>query len=627
MAILPHDFHFLRPLWFLALAPALALFAALRWSRLRGSGWARAINRALLPHLLDATPGGRRRLPLILLLAAWLLATAGLAGPAWQRLPQPVRQKEDGLVIIQDLSLSFYAQDLSPDRLTRARHKLTDLLKSRREGLTALIVYAGDAHVVSPLTDDTNTIEAMVEDLDPGIMPSYGSNPASAVKLALKLCLDSGLNRGRLLLLTDEVTDDQATKVTDLLRGQNFTLSVLGIGTADGAPIPTNDGGFLKDERGRIVIPRLDRAALARLAATNGGGYRDIRIDDSDFQDLLASGNAMPRQDEYRQTRRRFDQWQDQGYWLAVLLVPLALLAFRRGWLLAGFFLFFTLLPATSSYALGWRDLWLRPDQQAARALAANHPEEAASLFKSQPWRGAAQYRAGNFEQAAAAFDRVDNANDNYNRGNALARSGRLQEALQSYDRALGLDPGMTDARDNRELVEKLLRQQKRQEQSQKSEDQGQQGPQGHQEGQQGQKGREGEQGKNQKSEGDRQKDQQGLQDQKRNQSDQTARPGQDRREQADNKAGSREQQKEMREEANKAQQARAGDKDLGGSKKDQAVNTNPEDDKLSPEQRQALAQWLRQIPDDPGGLLRRKFQYQYQRNQAHGDKGGGKIW
>ncbi len=622
------DFHFLRPLWFLALAPALALFAALWFSRLRASGWDRAINRTLLPHLLDAMPGGRQRYPLVLLLAAWLLATIGLAGPAWQRLPQPVRQKQDGLVIIQDLSLSFYAQDLSPDRLTRARHKLADILKSRREGLTALVVYAGDAHVVSPLTEDTNTIGAMVGDLDPGIMPSYGSNLESAVKLALKLYQDSGLYRGRLLLLTDEVSPEQAKAVTRLLSGHAFTLSILGVGTADGAPIPKGDGGFLKDDRGSIVVPRLDRSSLAKLAAANGGNYHDLRIDDRDFQDLLSPGATLPREDEYRQTKRRFDQWQDQGYWLAVLLVPLALLAFRRGWLLVGLFLGFTLMPAGNSYALGWRDLWLRPDQQAAQALADNHPEEAATLFKSPQWRGAAQYRAGKFEQAEADFNLGDNAEASYNRGNALAKLGRLPEALQAYDQALERDPRMTDARDNRKLVEKLLQQQKQQDEQDQSEN-GREERQ-KQQGQPGQKGQQEKKEQNGRQEQGKQTGQPGRNGQE-NRQEQQGRQKQldqpDQPNQARKTKGSEARQPDRKDQAD---QSRQDQKDQAGkeeSEKQKAASANPTDDRLSPEQRQALAQWLRQIPDDPGGLLRRKFQYQYQQNQAPRADGNGKIW
>jgi len=614
------DFHFLRPFWFLALMPALIFLVALWFSRLRESGWDQVINQDLLPHLLDATPAARRRWPLFMLFLAWLLAVCGLAGPTWQRLPQPVRQKEDALVIIQDLSLSFYAQDLSPNRLTRARHKISDILKSRREGLTGLIVYAGDAHVVSPLTDDTNTIAAMVGDLDPGIMPSYGSNLKAAVDLAIKLFRDGFINRGRILLLTDEVSSAQASAVSKLLDGHDFTIDIIGVGTGDGAPIPKGDGGFLKDDQGRIIVPRLNRAELSKLAAANGGAYRDITIDDSDFHELLSRQLDIPRSDEYRQSKRKFDQWQDQGYWLVVLLIPLALLAFRRGWLLVALFFGVTLFAPANGYALGWRDLWLRHDQQAAQALAANKPKKAATLFQSPSWQGVAQYRAGNFDKAAAAFSRQGSADDNYNHGNALARLGRLQEAIQAYDEALKLNPKMTDARDNRDLVTRLLHRQKQQNRKDKKGKGGKKDQKG-KKGQKGKEGQKGTKGRQQAGDGSAAKSGEGKHSPERGK-DKPAHRGD---ESARNDRQSHENSPAV-PPANKPE-GLGKKSDKGPGKKASKGESDLKNDKLSPEQRQALSQWLRQVPDDPGGLLRRKFKYQYQNKRSHNQDANHNIW
>ncbi|MDH5298405.1 MAG: VWA domain-containing protein, partial [Desulfobulbaceae bacterium] len=182
------NFHFLRPLWLLAVLPGAGLFYALWRRHGQGGQWQKVIDAALLPFLMGRDlADNRSHRPLTALLAAWLLASVSLAGPTWEKLPQPVHKKQDALVLIQDLSLSLYAQDLAPDRLTRARHKLMDILAARTEGTTALIVYAGDAHVVCPLTDDTRTIAAMLPALSPELMPRYGSNIEEAVELALQL--------------------------------------------------------------------------------------------------------------------------------------------------------------------------------------------------------------------------------------------------------------------------------------------------------------------------------------------------------------------------------------------------------------------------------------------------------
>jgi Ca-activated chloride channel family protein len=645
--MLPSDFHFLRPFWFLALLPALLLFWSLWSSRLRAGHWSLAINNNLLPHLLDSRTGARRRWPLFLALAAWLLASLSLAGPVWRKLPQAVQQKQDTLVIIQDLSLSFYAQDLAPNRLTRARHKLIDLLNARKEGVTALIVYAGDAHVVCPLTDDTATIAAMVPDLEPGIMPSYGSNLEAAVELALKLLADSSVSHGRLLLLTDEVAADDGAAVANLLGGKDVSLSVLGVGTAAGGPIPKGDGTFLQDDHGSIVIPRLASGDLRKLATDNSGRYCDITLDDGDFNYLLGAGASMPRNDEYRQVKREFDQWREEGYWLLLPIMALALLGFRRGWLI--FILVMAVLtPAGPSAALEWRDLWLRKDQQAARALADNQPQQAAELFKNPQWKGAAEYRAGNYAGALESFAKTESGDGYYNRGNGLAKLGRFEEAVQAYEQALKINPELADARANKQLVEQLLKRQQQPNPQDKQEKSGQgQNKQG-----QGQPEK-SEQGQNRPGQGNQEKSGpgQGQNQERQDQAKQSGQAGkqsqpglqkngaqggagqQNNKSQAGAAPGHNQEQggsgrpeeKGLTGDERKIAEGKAGEKNSPG--KQPSVAAVAEADKLTPEQRQAQEQLLGQVPDNPGGLLRRKFQYQNQNNRQRGSGTNRKIW
>ena len=459
------NFHFVRPLWLFGCIPAVLLFIVLWFIRVRSSGWSKAIESSLLPHLLDSTQEKRQGWPLFMLLLAWLLTCLSLAGPVWEKLPQPVQKKENALVIIQDMSLSFYAQDLSPNRLVRAQHKLTDLLKDRSEGTTALVVYSGDAHIVTPLTDDSRTIAAMVPSLSPAIMPSYGSNVVDAVKLALGLLKDAGVSQGKMLLLTDEVTEEDAREVSKLLRGKNIVFLVLGIGTSDGGPIPKNDGGFLKDDEGNIIVPKLRREILRDLAEKNGGRYRDVQLNDQDIEYLLAAEALLPSEDEYRQLDREFDQWKEMGPWLLLLILPIALLAFRRGWLLV--FVIMILLESSESSAMSWQDLWQRKDQQAAKALLNNDPEKASELFQTPSWKGVAEYNAGNFPEAVDSFAQNQNADNLYNSGNALTKEDKLDEAIKAYEQALQLNPEMEDAQFNKKIVEQLIQQQQQQEQQQ----------------------------------------------------------------------------------------------------------------------------------------------------------------
>lgn len=516
-----------------------------------------------------------------------------------------VQKKEDALVLIQDLSLSFYAGDLSPNRLARAHHKLLDILESREEGTTALIVYSGDAHIVAPLTDDTNTIAALVPDLSPEIMPGYGSNLPEAVGLALQLFRETGISQGKLLLLTDEVDESDAAEAGGLLGGKNVVLSILGVGTEDGGPIPKSGGGFWEDDQGNIIVPQLNRALLGELASSTGGRYSDIRLDDSDINYLLAAEPLLPEVEGYRQIDREFDQWREQGHWLLVLIIPLALLSFRRGWLLT--MVLVLSFWSTESEAMGWQDLWLSKDQQGARALAAKEPAKAAALFKSPQWQGAAEYQAGNFDKAAAAFGGLAKADDLYNRGNSLARAGKLPEAVEAYGKALALDPEMADASFNKNLVEQAMKQQE-QKDGEKGDDSGQK--------------QDGEQ-----QDGEQQDGSEGASDDQKDGSEEKGKESGDQQQGGD-KEGQEEQNRQAdQEESEEDQQGES----LSEAGKETESEEEPQDAKLegqlSGEEKQALEQWLRRIPDNPGGLMRRKFEYESRERKDRKSGPDNKIW
>jgi Ca-activated chloride channel family protein len=607
------EFHFLRPWWLLAIIPAVLLVAALWRQYAQSSLWNRAIDPTLLPHLLDSKLGRQQSWPLAVLLAAWILASISMAGPVWEKLPQPVQKKEDALIIIQDLSLSLYAQDLSPNRLTRAQHKLTDILEKRQEGTTALVVYSGDAHTVAPLTDDTRTIAAMVPALSPAIMPGYGSNLLDAVAMALDMFKETAVSRGRIVLLTDEVSDEDVAAVTDLLDGSNTTLSVIGVGTEQGGPIPKSDGGFWKDDQGTIIVPRMNRALLRELATKNRGRYSDIQLTDKDIDYLLAQGPAFPREDEYRHIEREFDQWQEQGVWLLLLILPVALFAFRKGWVLG--IVLVICLWSQESYAFSWDDLWLRKDQQAVRAMESQDHEKAAELFRSPQWKGAASYRAGKFEAAAEALNGIEKSAAHYNRGNSLAKMGKYDEALKAYDKALQLNPEMADATFNKELIEQLMQQQEQQSQPGEGE------PSDDQQNQEEKQQQDGQQSADQGQQGDQQQ----------GEPQQDAAPSGE--EQEENKAEQQQGQQSDKEQERTAQEEaqQLSQEETNGEQSDadqQSLSTQDESEPLNTEQQQALEQWLRQIPDDPGGLLRRKFEYQSQRNRGRQSaEPNGKIW
>lgn len=580
------EFHFIRPLWLLALLPCAALLAWHYLSKRRKGLWTGYVEPQLWPHVLAGRDEGRRLRPLLLSLLAATLCVLALAGPAWERLPQPVFRNQSALVIALDLSSSMNSEDIKPSRLQRARHKLLDVLKRRGEGQTALIVYAGAAFAVTPLTDDINTIRAQVADLETRLMPAQGSRPDLAVEKALELLAQGGVQRGHLLLITDQADPDLLEPARDRLLGAGHGFSILGVGTLEGAPIPAAGGGFLKDRNGAIVIARLNESELRRL-----GPYRRIGVDDSDIDYLLPDSNPRLFADAGKETGLKTDTWRDEGPWLLLPLLPLAALAFRRGLLLWACLLIFPWAPPARAFS--WQDLWLNDNQRGQRAFESEQYETAQRLFDDPEWRAASAYRRGDYEQAAAALAEAATADAHYNRGNALARLGKTEEAIASYERALELDPQHEDARYNRDL---LLQQQRQNQNGQSGQDRdpSQQNPQSQQNQQQQQDGSQNPAQDPQQS--PQQSGDSGEQQQPPQQ--EPPRDGQQQQQQPQDQGSGQRAQEQAQAEQSQTQS------------QNQAAGDEPD-----PE-RENMEQWLRRVPDDPGGLLRRKFQYQYRMQQ-----------
>jgi Ca-activated chloride channel family protein len=559
------DLHFLRPDWFYALIPAVILFAIMKARQARSSNWEQTIDPGLLPYLLESG-GNVSKNPLALILIAWVLATVALAGPTFRKIPQPVHEREDALVILLDLTRSMYATDLKPNRLVAAQRKLQDVLAVRDEGVTALVAWSGDAHTVTPLTDDTNTIAEMIHAISPEIMPAPGSQLAPALELAIQLFQDAGAASGRILIITDEIRDIAESQSIARQYRAAYPVSVLGVGTAEGAPVSLADG-YLKDASGDLVIPKLPVSSLQAFASVAGGRFAQMTVTEQDIDYLLAD-EPLPDQDQFHAIERDFDIWIEEGPWLLLLLLPIAALAFRRGWVWSLPLLM--ILPADPAEASLWDDLWRTRDQQAVEALESGDAPGAAQLFEDPAWKGTAHYRGEDFESAAEQFQGLETPGAAYNLGNALARQGQLKDAIDAYESALAMNPDNEDAAFNKQLVEDLLRQQQQQQQQQQDgENQEQQEQQ-------------------QQSDNDQQQqDQQGQQQQQAQQDEQ--------QEQQDQQGEQQQQEQELAQE--EAPQQEQG---------------QPEDAELDEEQQQALEQWLRRVPDDPGGLLRRKFQLQH---------------
>lgn len=601
------EFHFLRPLWLIALLP----FWLLAWRYLAGSAraglWARVCDPALLPFVLEQTaPRGRRR-ELWLLGGAGSLALVALAGPVWEHLPVPVFRSDSALVIALDLSNSMNAADLSPSRLARAHFEIADLLRLRRDGQTALVVYAAQSFVVTPLTDDAATLVAQLAALETSIMPSQGSAPETALERAGELLRQAGLGSGHVLLLTDGAEPDSLSRARALAADAPFQTSVLGLGTPQGAPIPDATGGFIKDRAGDMVMSRLDPAALAELAASGRGLYLEARADDSDVQRYLDFLDSAQARDAARLSNLRATQWREVGPWLLLPLLPLAAVAFRRG--LLALLCAALLAPAPPAMA-GW---WSTPDQAGQRAWQDGDYAAAARYFANRDWRGAARYKHGDYSHALADFAATDNAAAHYNRGNALARLGRYEEALAAYDEALARAPGDADAAHNKALIEKLLAERSPPPPTNSGQDGKDEQPRDQAEAQPG-----AQPSDDQMS---------GGQDEQKERTDLSAGnagggSGGEEMQRSDTPPGERQAGAARRTPERAAGAEDEPTEQSAGKSAEQAAR----DAAADAEAMQATEQWLRQIPDDPAALLRRKFQYQYK--QMYGNRqNSGERW
>lgn len=605
------EFHLLRPWWLLALPVGLLLLWRLFGGRGQRGSWYAVVDRVLQPYVLSRPKVvAERRWPLLAAALGWTAATLALAGPTWQRLPVPAFRSNEALVIALDLSRSMDATDVDPSRLSRAKLKLLDLLDRRKSGQTGLVVFSANAFTVTPLTTDTHTIASLVGALSTSIMPSHGTRLEVGLAKAGDLLRQGGMRRGGILLISDaDISQASMDKARELSR-KGYRVDVLAVGTAQGAPIRQPDGGFLTDSSGHVVVPGVDWRGLQRLATAGDGRFARLAADGRDLDALFPSpakaGSVVGGKDK---KDHRADVWRDEGVWFALLLLPLLASAFRRGWLCA--WLLLAVLPLPRAHAFEWTGLWQRADQRGIRQMQAGHPARAAKLFKDRQWRAAAEYRSGDYADAAATLRGIDGANAAYNRGNALAKAGRLEAAVKAYDQALKLDPDHADARYNRDLVNKLLAKGKAQsseksQQQKKSQTRQGGGPSGdgRQQADNGGSGgrRQRRQNENRRADAKNAAESTGGQD-----SD----AGQDGKQQTDTRRAD-------------AAQNQAGRQNKPADGADKQTPAGPKDlDKWASQQ--AADQWLRRIPQDPGGLLRRKFLYQYQRLGV--DQDGGSVW
>lgn len=612
------DFEFIRPAILWLLIPAAGLFFVALIKRKKATN-----EQLIAPHLAQfimSDASTKTNQPLWLLALFCSLGIIFSAGPSFEEKQVPVFQSKNARVIVMDMSYSMYSTDILPNRLMQARFKALDMIDLFKEGDTALVAYAGSAYTISPLTNDATTLENLIPSLSPEIMPDKGSNVLAGLDIAKELLGQAGYLDGDIILITDGIDQQEQSEVSTFTKNTQYRLNIYGVGTAQGAPIKLPEGGFLKDHYGQIVVPTINTSQLKSLATNSGGKFASYQPSSADIAVFAPSANGELLKDE----KQNHALWRiDAGIYGLLLLLPLSLYLFRRAALLS-VFLVFSFLPQQNAYAVELPTVLKNTDQRALDAYNNKDYEQAITAQSSQ-LKGAALYQQGNFEAAVNQFSDDKSATGFYNFGNALAKAGKLEEAINAYQQAQALHPNFTQAADNQALVEQLLNQQ----QEQQNQDGG--------ESQDGQKSDEQNQQQNsdEAKQDQQQNDEQGeaQSDSEKNSDDKSDKDSEQAQEQADQQ-NKPDMQAEPQNEQSENQPAEQPNDNAEQQSEPQAANEPAPDEQQQTaeqqaqavqaseltneekEQAQQLNQLLRKVPDDPAILLRNKMQLEAQKRQ-----------
>ncbi|PMG51772.1 VWA domain-containing protein [Shewanella sp. 10N.286.52.B9] len=650
--------HFIRLEWLLALIP-LTIIGLFLWRQSKNnSAWQHYIAPHLASTLISESAHIKKQ-PKWLLMLCWFIAVVAISGPAVNKQSLPVFASEQGRVLVMDMSLSMYATDQKPNRLSQAKYRATDFLTNLKEGETGLIAFAGDAFTISPLTRDSSTLLNLLPTLSPDIMPVRGSDLAAALTLAQQLLGQGGHISGDIIVMTDGVNAAQYAQAAKALDGSRYRVSVMAFGSQQGAAIQLPDGQLMRDNAGEIVVDKTDFSLLDKLVTPTGGLMLPARADGAALGQLEAwlanDGNA-------KATELEGEAWQDLGPYIALLLIIPVLLSFR-----------FTVLPMVSVLTLGllmqptpasansWDDLWQTADQQASeqfnQAQSAEDYSKAAEKFDQPQWQASAQYKAGDYENALSGFEQDDSANGLYNQANSLLQLNKIDEAIKRYKQALTQQADFPQAEKNLALAEQMKQQQEQQSEQDQQSDDNQSSDQKSNDEQSSNDQSQGDQSQQDQSQSDESSSEQSQQLQSQNdpsQEEQSANDSQqdqqssdsqqdDSPNEADESSSASSQQNEQQADNNEAEmQANSQDNQAQAEpetaeqqdktqQQAQAAETSeqqPESESGTPVASSALSEEplpadleraLRAVSEDPQVLIRNKMLLEYQKRRQNG--------
>lgn len=632
------NFQFIRPMVLLAVIPVVIGYVLKLKYANKDNLWQHILPAHLYQNMIINKSVYQSNGFIHLAFTALVLSIFAIAGPSWEKLPQSVYQSQAGKVILIDMSMSMRATDIAPNRLTRAKFKALDLIDEVQEGETGVIAYAGDAFVISPLTDDITNLKTLIPSLSPEIMPEQGSYALFGLERAEELLVNAGYQTGQIYWITDGIKYEEVDDIRQFVQSTNFEISSLLVGTEAGAPISMLDGQLLKDRTGKIVIPSIDERYMNQALQGTGANYQLFTSDNSDIQAIKRKVQLEEQQRAQQVENTTSDVFKDMGPYLVLLLLPVAAYSFRKGilslalvsllstYILASPTIVFAQAPVISSdipvpeseFSESLLDkIFKNADQRGKQAYDSEYYNEAKSLFEDKAWQAASAYKSGDYEKAEMLYSELSGVENNYNLANAQAKQGKLEEALAGYEQVLNQQPEHANALQNKKLVEELLNQQQQSQDQDSENNNSEQKPNNDQSNDRSQENSE-QQESEQQNDDAQQSDEQNSQEQQQsseqseNEEQQNQQGDAEMQNQPEQLPG--EEQPEQEQESldtSESQTQDAQEQEATEQEQKAAISNAMDMQDLTPEEQEELQRMqmiMNKVPDDPAFLLKRKM-------------------
>lgn len=578
------NFHFMRPwMLFLLVIPAIFYFKIFKGFTTRSS-WEKICDKNLLEYLLVKGHNGRRKFSIFMIYFGLAAAAIAAAGPSWQKEERPALNNIKPVMLLLNMSSDMLKDDVKPNRLMRAKIEISQFLSRHGSGETGLIVYAAEPFLISPLSADDRLIKNLLPSINMDIMPSNGDMLYRAIDLAVDKIQAAGFIEGNIVVFAADsgMQYEAALKSAKKAAAAGINVSVVDIG-------------------------KTANAKLQEIADSGSGIFAAVSDNQGSMNSVINFLHGSLNK-QWQEGKNQIEEWSDGGWYFLFLPMICALYFFRRGLLVI-------LLVLTHSFS-AQAGFFINNNQEAAAMYDKGEYINAAQKFTNLPWKAASFYRAGDYNTAADIFLKGDGIENMYNYGNALAKSGKIEEAINAYEQVLKQNPNHQDAKYN---LEYLKQQQNQQQNQQNNENQNnserhssdKQQTQDKSDSQKSQAPENSSESNGKEPEAQEQNAAGGENQEQSRQEEQEDKSGQRQPHQATEQNADSEMQNLDSSEQNENTNKQKEEQQAAAAKAKEAGNDEQYDETV-----QAREQQFREIPDDPGGLLRAFIYKEYMKNR-----------